>query len=179
VVIGGGLVSALALGAAWIGLPLARRWSDREAAIAARRAELSQLQRLVADEPAIRRILALRRAQRAGLREQLLTGATPALAASDLQALLQRYADSSRVTLDRVDLAAQPEAARGAGLPAIPVELSASGDIYGLAELIARLQNGSKLLVIDEIQVNAGTVGDERAPLLTWSMRLHGSYSAD
>jgi len=177
VVAAGALVSILALLGVWVALPLSSRWLNREAAIQAKQSQLAQLRTLVEGDSATRQFLSVRLRDRAALRGRLLTGATPALAASNLQALLQGYADGSRVTLTRVDLVAQPGAAGAEGLPAIPVRLSAHGDIYGLTDLLSRLQYGEKLLVIDEFMVNAGAVGGDRPDLLTFSVRLHGAYS--
>jgi hypothetical protein len=173
----GALVSTVALLAVWVVLPFVTRWQDREAAIEAKQTQLAQLRGLVGAESATRQSLSARLRARTALRERLLTGATPALAASDLQALLQGYADESRVTLTRVDLVAQPGAPGAEGLPAIPVRLSAHSDVYGLTGLLSRLQYGEKLLVIDELTVNVGAVAGDRPDLLTFSVRLHGAYS--
>jgi type II secretion system (T2SS) protein M len=179
IVSAGALVSALALLSVWVVLPLARRWQDREATINLKQTQLAQLQTLVANNGAIRKNLAERQAARVALRQRLLTGSTPALAASNLQALLQGYADASQVSLDRVDVVAAPGTEGGQGLPAVPVRLSGQGDIYGLTSLLDRLQNGEKLLVIDELSVNAGGVAGYRPDLLVFSVRLHGAYTPD
>lgn len=177
VVAAGALASTVALLAAWVVLPFVGRWQDREAAIEAKQTQLAQLRALVQAESATRQSLSARLDARTVLRERLLTGATPALAASALQALLQAYADESRVTLTRVDLVAEPGTAGDEGLPAIPVRLSARSDIHGLTDLLNRFQYGEKLLVIDELMVNAGAAGNDRPDLLTFSVRLHGAYS--
>jgi type II secretory pathway component PulM len=177
VVAAGALASTVALLAGWVVLPLVGRWQDREAAIEAKQTQLAQLRALVEAEAVTRQSLSARLDARTALRERLLTGATPALAASALQALLQAYADESRVTLTRVDLVAQPGAAGDEGLPEIPVRLSAHSDIYGLTGLLSRLQYGEKLLAIDELTVNVGAAGGDRSDLLTFSVRLHGAYS--
>jgi len=177
VVAAGALLSTLALLGVWVMLPFVSRWQDREAAIEAKQIQLGQLRRLVGSEAATRQSLSARLRERSTLRGRLLTGATPALAASDLQALLQGYADASRVQLTRVDLVAQPSAPGDEGLPGVPVRLTAHSDVYGLAALLSRLQYGEKLLVIDELMVNVGAVGGERPDLLTFSVRLHGAYS--
>jgi hypothetical protein len=176
-------MSALIMVGVWVVLPLAGRWEDREALISARQTQLAQLTALVRGDTAARRTLADRERNRAALRARLLTGGTPALAASNLQALLQGYADASRVTLDRVDLVAEPDDSAKGGLPAIPVQLAASGDIYGLADLLGRLQYGGKLLSIDELRVGTGEAEDETGAegssrLLTMSIRLHAVYGA-
>lgn len=172
-------MSILALLGAWVVLPLARRWEDREAAISLKETQLTQLRTLVANTSGVRTNLATRLSGRGALRQRLLTGSTPALAASNLQALLQGYADASRVNLDRVDLVAEPGAAGDHGLAAIPVRLSAVGDIYGLIGLLRRLQYGEKLLSIDELSVNAGSATGYRPDLLVFTVRLHGVYSPE
>jgi hypothetical protein len=179
VVAAGALVSALALLTVWAVLPFARRWQERETAIAAQQTRLMQLHSLVEAEDAARQSLTSRQRARSAVRQRLVTGSTPALAASNLQALLQGYADSSRVNLDRVDLVAEPGAASDHALPVIPVRLSGQGDIYGLTGLLKRLQHGEKLLVIDELSVNAGAVAGNQPDLLVFSVRLHGAYTPE
>jgi hypothetical protein len=174
----GAVVSTLALLSVWVALPFVRRWHDREATIAAKATQLGQLRALVESEALARSRLVEHQRDRARLRERLLTGATPALAASNVQALLQGYADRSRVTLDRVDVVAGPGSATGETLPAIPVSLSGQGDIYGISELLTSLQHGGKLLVLDELRVTGGN--PSYAPdLVSFSIRLHGAYSQE
>jgi type II secretion system (T2SS) protein M len=168
-------VSALAILTAWVVLPLVRRWQDREVAIAARATQLGQLRTVIARESSTRRDLLAKKRARVALRQRLLMGATPALAASDVQGLLQGYADASRISLDRVDVVAEPDSAKGEDLLAIPVRLAGQGDIYGLVELLTHLQYGGKLLVIDELRV---TRGDE-SNLLDLSLSLHGAHSQE
>jgi type II secretory pathway component PulM len=179
IVAGGAIISTLALLAVWVVLPFARRWQDREIAIAAQETRLMQLRMLVEGEAKAKQGLTLRQRARAAVRQRLLVGSTPALAASSLQALLQAYADTSRVTLDRVDLVAEPGVAGNQGLLPIPVRLSGQGDIYGLTDLLNRLQHGGKLLVMDELSVNAGGVAGSKPDLLVFSARLHGAYSPE
>lgn len=175
----GALVSSLALLAVWVVLPYASRWQDREAAIAAQETRLMQLRTLVEGENAVRQNLASGQRARSALRRRLLTGSTPALAGSSLQARLQALADTSRVSLDRIDPMAEPGAAADHGLPAIPVRLSGKGDIHGLTSFLSGLQHGEKLLVVDELSVNAGDATGQRPDLLVFSVRLHGAYSAE
>lgn len=179
VVAAGALVSTLALLAVWAVLPFARRWQDREAAIAAKQTQFAQLRTLVEGEAVTRQSLSARERDRTALRERLLTGATPALAASNLQALLQEYADASRVTLDRVDLVAEPGATGEEGLPTIPVRLSGKGDVYGMTDLLNRLQYGGKLLMVEELMVNVGGVAGSMPDLLIFSVRMLGGYSPE
>jgi type II secretory pathway component PulM len=178
VVAAGALVSALALLVVLGMLPFLRRWQDRETMIAERQAQLAQMRSLIEGQADARRGLAARQRDRAAIRARLLTGTTPALAASSLQALLQEYADGSRIALERVDLVTEPRELGTGKLRGIPVQLSGRGDIYGLADLLVRLQYGEKLLVIDELRVTG--IGTDQAPdLLNLSVRLHGAYGGD
>ena len=187
VVLGGALVSATALLIVLVGLPLAHHWAAREAAYTASRERWLRLATLVASTDRLRRALDERKVAHAADEARLVTGATPALAASALQGLLQRYADESSVQLNRVDVASQPRPDRP-GLLAIPVQLQCQGDIYGLVDFLSRLEGGEKLLPLDELSLNAGfamslspgfSPRHGKAPQsFSWSLRLHGLYRA-
>ncbi len=188
VVLAGAIVSATALVVVLLVLPLAHRWAAREAAYAVSREQWVRLATLAASTDRLQRALNEQTLAFAADEARLVTGTTPALAASTLQGLLQRYADESAVQLDRVDVAGRPRPDKP-GLLAIPVQLQAQGDIYGLVDFLYRLQRGEKLLVIDDLTLNAGygmvlgaTLwsggGAGRSQSLTWSLRLHGLYGA-
>jgi len=185
VILGGASVSAAALVIVLGVLPFGRRWAAREDAYAASREQWVRLATLAASTDGLRRTLAEQQRAFAVDEARLVSGATPALAASSLQGLLQRYADESAVQLDRVDVAGQPRPDRP-GLVAIPVQLQGQGDIYGLVDFLYRVERGEKLLVVDDLTLNAGVAwmpsagfaGDNRSQRLTWSVRLHGLYGA-
>jgi type II secretory pathway component PulM len=177
VVAGGSAIVLLALATTSFVLPALERWSTREATIAASRDRLARLRALVAGEPGLRRALADRRSAQGGTMRLLLAGATPALAASNLQALLQQYAEESLVQLNRVDVAGAAKA-DAPGLLAVPVLLQGQGDVHGLVDFLYRVQHGQRLLVIEDIAVNARSAylrDDEE--LLNWSLRAHGLYA--
>lgn len=177
-VLAGAAVAALALAVAFLVLPAADRWTAREAELAAYRGRHARLQALASSEDGLRRMLAERRREQAGTMGLLLAGATPALAASNLQALLQRYAEESLVQLNRVDVAGQPRADRP-GLVAVPVVLQGQGDIHGLVDFLYRLQHGQRLLVIEDMAINTRTSYlREEEQTLMWSLRAHGLYPA-
>jgi len=121
-VLGGALVSASALVIVLLGLPFARRWAVREAAYTASREQWLRFAALTGNTDGLRRALVERKLAHAPDEARLVTGATPALAASSLQGLLQRYADESSVQLNRVDVASQPRPGQSS-LLAIPVQL--------------------------------------------------------
>jgi hypothetical protein len=173
-------VSLAALCITQVILPFADRWVARERAYAESREQWVRLEGLVVSEGRLRKTLRQERTLRRSSGDLLATGTTPALAASGLQALLRRYAEESMLQLDRVDVAGQPKADRP-GLLEIPVALQGQGDIYGLVDFLFRVQHGERLLVIDELLVNAGFArpwaqdgGGERT--LAWSVRAHGLY---
>ena len=177
VVIAGAAVSAAALLVVFALLPIADRWSEREARYAVSRDQLVRLQTLVASQAQLRR--ALEEQQRVlGVSVGLLaTGPTPALAASNLQALVQRYAEESVVQLDRIFVAgeAKPDSQ---GLMSIPVQLQGQGDVYGLVDFLFRLQHGEKLLVIDDMTISALLAQISGRHIVTWSITMHGLYAA-
>jgi type II secretory pathway component PulM len=177
VVLAGAAVSAAALLVVFALLPITGRWSEHETRYAASRDQLIRLQSLVASQGQLRR--ALEEQQRLlGVSVRLLaTGSTPTLAASNLQALIQRYAEESVVQLDRIFVAgeAKPDSQ---GLMAVPVQVQGQSDIYGLVDFLFRLQHGEKLLVIDDMSVNGGLSHTDRRDFVTWSISMHGLYAS-
>jgi type II secretory pathway component PulM len=187
VVLGGALVSVTALVIVLLALPIAHRWAIREAAYTASREKWQRLAALAASTGRLRHAVDERKRAHAAGEARLVTGATPALAASALQGLLQRYADESSVQLNRVDVASQPRAGQ-LGLLSIPVQLQCQGDIYGLVDFLSRLEHSEKLLALDELSLNTAFAtsarsvrGSRSAPTpqyFSWSIRLHGLYRA-
>src|SRR6266550_3538576 len=173
VVLGGALVSATALVIVLLGLPLAHRWAVRETAYTTSREQWLRLSGLAASTDRLRRAVDERKRGHAAGEARLVTGATPALAASALQELLQRYAEESSVQLNRVDVASQPRAGQS-----------------GLLDFLSRLEHSEKLLALDELSLNAGFAtgvrpvrqsGPATAPqpqpqYFSWSLRLHALY---
>ena len=186
VVIGGAIVSAVTLALAGIALPFADHWSARETTYAASREQWVRLSTLAASTDRLKRALDLERVAFATDEDRLVTGDTPALAASALQGVVQQYAAQSAVQLQRVDVAGEPKQDKP-GLLAIPVELSGNSSVAALVDFLSRLEHGNKLLVLDEVAVNAGIdtpdasindVGGEQSKTLSWTLHLHGLYAA-
>ncbi len=176
VIAGGALVSVLALVVVYGALPFGRRWSARESAIAAKAEQLARLQALVENEAALQETAARLEDDRERRAQRLLAGSTEALAASSLQTLLRGYAEQSRISLDRVDVAREFEA-DSAGLIPVPAELYVQGDVYGLVDFLFYLQNGEKLVVIDGLSVSAAQRRGQTGPqMLSWTVSLHGFY---
>lgn len=158
-----------------VALPFVGRWTAREAAYVTTRDQWARLAGLAAGIDQLRSTRDGQREAQGAELARLVTGATPALGASALQALLQRFADEHGVQLDRVDVAAQARPDRG-GLLAIPAQLQGQSDITGLVDFLLRIQVSQVLLVIDELAVNTATDGQDGRQTLIWTVRLHGLY---
>jgi hypothetical protein len=174
-VIGGAIFALIALVLTFAVLPYARRWSERTAAIEAARDQRDRLEALLASEDAIRRALDARRAGRRVYAARLLTGGTPALAASELQSIISGYAEQSSVSVTRMNVVGEA-APLEPGLSAIPLQLTAEGDVYGLADFLARLQHGEKLVAVEEITVTVGSPRRDGTHSFVWSLRLRAPY---
>jgi Type II secretion system (T2SS), protein M len=175
-ILAGALAATTLVVLAVVVVPFVRRWTGRETTYAANREQWARLSGVAGGVELLRRARDERLSRSSDV-ARLVTGATPALAASGLQSLLQRYADETAVQLDRVDVAAQPRTDRG-GLLAIPAQLQGQSDIWGLAGFLYSAHAGTVLLVIDELSVNAGTDGHQAGETLIWTLRLHGLYRA-
>jgi type II secretory pathway component PulM len=175
VVAGGATASLLILLLVYGILPFARRWSEREASIEAKAALVTRLQSLVSSEAELEDAVAQLEDSRYQRIRRLLTGSTPALAASTLQTLMRSYAERSRVRLERVYVDREFEVAEN-GLTPVGMQMVVRGDVFGLVDFLFYLQNGEKLLVIDELRINAGAVRRDEQ-LMSWNVRLHGVYA--
>lgn len=176
VVSGGAAICATVLIVTFVVVPLANRWMAREASYAVAADQWQHDQALLAHQGDLRRALDAHRQAQQALSTLLLTGATPALAASDLQILLQRYAQESMAQLDRVDVTGEPKPDQS-GLLAIPVLVQGQGDIYGLVDFLSRIEGGTRLLVIDEMTLSAAIDGAGNPNVIAWSVQAHGLYA--
>lgn len=183
VVAGGAVLSAVALVTVYGVLPFARRWSEREARIEALAEQAGRLEALVESEAALDQVVDALERSREHRARRLLVGQTPDLAASSLQSLVKGYADRSRVRLERVDVVRDLEA-ESPGLTPVGLRMTVRGDVYGLVDFLFYLQNGEKLLVLDELRVNASggraisRVSNE-TQLLSWSVRLRAFHATE
>ena len=84
------------------------------------------------------------------LSARLLTSATPAVAASELQKIVKELAAQAKteVRSERV----LPTAERGE-LVEIPVEIAVSGEIRQLVDLLAKLDMAPKLLTVGDLRI--------------------------
>ncbi len=177
IVVGGAALSAAALVGVYLVAPLSSRWTEREADIQLRAEQVARLKSLIDQEDAIRTAAETLHEERMFAGRRLLEGNTAAVAASGLQQLINRYAEESSVSLDRVDVAGDLATEPGE-LLAIPARLAGRADVYGLVDLLFYLQQGEKLLVIDDLRVSTTRATGPGVNLITWSMNLHGYYAS-
>jgi hypothetical protein len=133
-------------------IPLVRQWSDREALITARRGELARLHGVKKDEAKMRLALDQRVVRASEYPQRPVAAGTAALAAGVLQAELQRYADASQLSVSELNVSGEPDST-AVPLAALPATLIALGDVYGVADLLSRVQHGSILLEVRELTV--------------------------
>ena len=150
-------------------VPTSGRWLDRENEIARRRERLARIRTLAASEIGLRTAVgdaSLRSAPRA------LDGRTAALAAAELQTLLQGYADRSRVTVTRLDVTnTAPSIDSATAMALIPATLSAIGDIHGIAQLLDEIQHGPRVLDVTDLSIVQNAVFKGGLLQLTVSVR--------
>lgn len=177
--IAGVAVSAVALILVYLVVPFARDWAARASAFEAKAEQAARLAALVESEDELRAVVEELQSRRDRRSRRLLTGTTPVLAASVLQTLVRSYAEESLVSLQRIDVARDFEAEEE-GLVPIGLQVTARGDVYGLVGLLYLLQHGEKLLVIDDLRVNASArrTSQDQATI-TWTINLHGYYAPE
>lgn len=155
IAIGAAIVAVAVLGV-FVGHPLARRWGERESAIAAARERVARLEGLAAQEAQL--VAAVRAGNAGDLGSvRLLRGRTPALVASTLQSLLQDLARTSRVSITRLDVGS-PVDSTASPERGVLATISATTDIYGVADFLSRLHAGPALLRVESLSITANPV---------------------
>ena len=172
-----GAVAAACVIVLWLAIPAVRQWSDREALISARRGELARLRGLKAAESMLRTAVDARAARAAEFPQRPVSAATAALAAGVLQGVLQRYADESQLSVSELNVSGEPDST-SVPLAALPATLIALGDIYGVADLVSRVQNGNTLLEVREmsVQINPARRADGAGELLQVTLTVRAPF---
>lgn len=171
----GAAVSVAALLFAFVAMPVARRWSEREDAIRLSRERVARLRGLTERQSAVIAAARARDEAMNALPQRILRGRTAGLAASELQRVLQDYAIASRVSISRLDVAGETKGdSTASGNLVLPAALAAVTDIYGLADLLERMKRGSTLLDVSELNVTSNAV--LRGELLQVSMTVRAPY---
>ena len=172
-----GAVAVACVLLAALAIPLARQWSDRESLISARRGELSRLRGITGSEAELQRAVEARDARAAEYPQRPVSAATAALAAGVLQGVLQRYADDSQLSVSELNVSGEPDST-AVPLAALPATLIALGDVFGIADLLSRVQNGNTLLEVREltVQVNPSRRADGGGELLQLTLTVRAPF---
>ncbi len=143
--------------------------ANRSAAemVPAREQVLLKRRDLITRKAAITAELEAANARVATLSARLLTAATPAVAASELQKIVKDLAAQAKteVRSERI----LPTAERG-DLVEIPVEIAVSGEIRQLVDLLARLESAPKLLTLQDLRVRVVNVSQPKELLATLTL---------
>lgn len=160
-----------------LAIPLVRQWGDRESLIAARRGELARLKGVTGAESMLQSAVDARAARAAEYPQRPVAAATAALAAGVLQAVLQRYADESQLSVSELNVSGEPDST-AVPLAALPATLIALGDVFGVADLLARVQNGTTLLEVREltVQVNPARRADGGGELIQVTLTVRAPF---
>jgi Tfp pilus assembly protein PilO len=167
VVIVGAIVTVLV--GIWIGLlqPLRERHRVAGELVPVREQILVRRQELVARKAAITAELEATNNRLEALSTRFLPAATPAVAASELQKLVKDMAAqaATEVRSERI----LPPVERGELLE-IPLEITVSGDIRQLVDLLARLDQAPKLLAVQDLRVRVVNISQPKDLLATLTL---------
>ncbi|MBA3466677.1 MAG: hypothetical protein H0T21_04655 [Gemmatimonadaceae bacterium] len=142
-------IAALALSVAFVLSPFYRKWNLQEAQINASSDRLFRLRRLIEDQDALYRTLSgMERSS--GVNGRLVSARTVSLASSELQRVMQMYAEQSKVSIDRLEFSAAADSA-GDASSGIPLTISAVGDIYGITGFLSALRSGTPVVEVREL----------------------------
>jgi type II secretory pathway component PulM len=165
ILVGVGGAAVLVVGL-WLGVlqPALERGRLAAELLPAREQLLAHRQGLLARRGALMAELEATRARLETLRARFLPAATPAVAASELQKLVKDMAAQARteVRSERI----LPPVERGELLE-VPIEITVSGEIRQLVELLALVDRAPKLLAVQELRVRVVNVSQPRDLLVT------------
>jgi Tfp pilus assembly protein PilO len=133
----------------------------------ARRDVLARRHDLLARKPAIARELEVTNQRLAELSGRFLPGATPAVAASELQKLVKDLAVTAKteVRSERI----LPAVERGELLE-VPIEVTVSGEIGDLVTLLRQLDATPRLLSIQDVRIRVVNVSQPRELFTTLTL---------
>lgn len=148
-------------------VPKVREWRAREARIAAAQAQLQELSNVVQNQAALDSLIQRSESELALRPQRVLRSRSRALAASALQSLVQEMAEASNVTVTRLDVANTVNSGD------LPITLSATGDIFGLAELLRQIRAARYAVVVDKLQAQNNSALRGAPDVLQIALSLH------
>jgi Tfp pilus assembly protein PilO len=147
--------------------PIRERYRTAAELVPVREQLLARRQELLARRPALAAELASANQRLEALAARFLPGATPAVAASELQKLVKEMAAQAGtdVRSERI----LPTAERG-DLVEVPIEIAVSGEIRQLVDLLARLERAPLLLAVQDVKIRVVNVSQPRELLATLTL---------
>jgi Tfp pilus assembly protein PilO len=162
-------VAAAVLVGGWVLVlqPIRERSRLAEELVPVREQLLVRRHELVARKGAIAADLESTNARLEVLSARFLAAATPAVAASELQKLVKDVATQAKteVRSERI----LPPVERGELLE-IPIEITVSGEIRQLVDLLARLEQAPKLLNVQDLRVRVVNISQPKDLLATLTL---------
>jgi Tfp pilus assembly protein PilO len=167
-VIGIGIAAVLAIGG-WMLIvqPLRDRSRLAGELVPVREQLLTRRQELISRKAEIASELQAMNARIETLNARFLPASTPAVAASELQKLVKELAAeaSTEVRSERI----MPPVERGELLE-IPIEITVSGEVRQLVDLLSRLDAAPKLLAVENLRVRVVNISQPRDLLATLTL---------
>lgn len=161
------LVAVVVLGWVVVLEPIRERYRTAAELVPVREQLLTRRQELVVRRPAIAAELTSANEQLEALGARFLPGATPAVAASELQKLVKDMAAQAgtEVRSERI----LPTVERGE-LVEVPIEIAVSGEIRQLVDLLARLDRAPLLLAVQDVKIRVVNISQPRDLLATLTL---------
>jgi type II secretory pathway component PulM len=167
VVLGGAAVAVLVGGWMLVVQPALERAHAAAELVPARLQVLARRQELVARRDAIAASLAATNTRLDEMSERFLTASTPAVAASELQQTVKEIAAQAAMEVRSERILPPVERA---DLLEIPIEVTVSGDIRQLVDLLARLESTRKVLSVQDLKLRVVNVSQPREILATLTL---------
>lgn len=183
VVIGGAVVTLVAVLVTYGVMPFVRHWQTREAALDAARDRVAYFESLLGRTTTLEAEAAAAEGQLAGETRRVLHARSATLAASATQSYLQDMADASSLVVSRLEVSADDTlavdsitgvSASDANSLRIPAMMSVYGDITGAAAFLRLAGNGPRILLVDRLvlQRNAALAGAPDVVQMTMTLRV-------
>jgi len=151
--IGGGVLAGLlVVGWEFVVQPIQERFRAAAELTPVRERALARRLELISRKHAIARELEAANGRLQAVSDRFLLGATPAVAASELQKLAKEMAvkSSTEFRSERI----MPPVERG-DLLEIPVEIAVQAEIRQIVDLLTRLEQTPKLLTVQDLKIRA------------------------
>ena len=164
IVVGGGVILGVVVLWLFVVTPLRERTGATADLVPERERLLVRRLDLLARRAQIAAELESANARVERLNARLLTAASPAVVASELQKIVKDMAAEARTEIRSERI--QPPEERG-DLLEIPVEIAVSAEIRQLVDLLARVEGSQKLLTVKDLRVRVVNVSQPKELLAT------------